>query len=105
MKCIDPQLCTHHIYIEKYIRPIRKPQRRLNPHLKDIVKEELQKLLDVNFSYPISYSKCVSPLVVVPKKNRKLQIFVDYRELNKAIQNDNFPLSFIDKVLDTLAGK
>eukprot|EP00253_Pinus_taeda_P017564 PITA_17564 len=49
MKGIDPQLCTHHICIEKDARPIRQPQRRLNPHLKDVVKVELQKLLDVNF--------------------------------------------------------
>ena len=41
MKGIDPQLCTHHIYTEKNSRPIRKPQRRLNLHLKDIIKEEL----------------------------------------------------------------
>ena len=34
MKGIDPQLCTHHIYIEKDARPVRQPQRRLNPHLK-----------------------------------------------------------------------
>jgi len=49
MKGIYPQLCKHHIYIEKNVRPVRQPQRRLNPHLKDIVKVELQKLLDVNF--------------------------------------------------------
>ena len=96
MKGIDPQLCTHHIYIEKYARPIRQPQRRLNPHLKDIVKSELQKLLDVNFIYPIPNSKWISPLVVVPKKNRKWRICVDYRELNKATQKDHFPLPFID---------
>jgi len=105
MKGIDPQLCTHHIYIEKDARPIRQPQRRLNPHLKDVVKAELQKLLDVNFIYPISDSKWVSPLVVVPKKNGKWRICVDYRELNKATQKDNFPLPFIDQVLDTLVGK
>ena len=105
MKGIDPQLCTHHIYIEKDARPVRQPQRRLNPHLKDVVKTELQKLLDVNFIYPISDSKWVSPLVVVPKKNGKWRICVDYRELNKATQKDHFPLPFIDQVLDTLAGK
>ena len=27
MKGIDPQLCTHHIYIEKDARPILQPQR------------------------------------------------------------------------------
>ena len=96
MKGIDPQLCTHHIYIKKDARPIHQLQRRLNPHLKDIVKAELQKLLDVNFIYPISDSKWASPLVVVPKKNGKWRICVDYYELNKATQMDHFPLPFID---------
>eukprot|EP00253_Pinus_taeda_P005869 PITA_05869 len=105
MKGIDPQLCTHHIYIENDARPIRQPQRRINPHLKEVVKAKLQKLLDVNFIYPISDSKWVSPLVVVQKKNGKWRICVDYRELNKATQKDHFPLPFIDQVLDTLAGK
>lgn len=104
MKGIDPQLCTHHIYIEKDAQPIQQPQRRLNPHLRDIVKEELQKLLDVYFIYPILDSRWVSPLVIVPNKNGKWRICVDYRELNKATQKDHFPLPFIDQVLDTLEG-
>lgn len=77
----------------------------MNPALRDIVKEELQKLLNVNFIYPISDSRWVSPLVVVPKKNGKWWICVDYRELNKATLEDYFPLPFIDQVLDTLSGK
>lgn len=43
--------------------------------------------------------------MVIPKKNRKWRIFVDYRETNKATQKDHFPLPFIDQVLDTLARK
>jgi hypothetical protein len=77
----------------------------MNPTLKEIVKEELQKLLKVNFIYPISDSQWVSPLVIVPKKNDKWRICVDYRELNKATQKDHFSLPFIDQVLDALAGK
>jgi len=77
----------------------------MNPMLQDIVKEELQKLLKVNFIYPISDSQWVSPLVVVPKKNGKWRIFVDYRQLNKSTLKDDFPLPFIDQVLETLAGK
>eukprot|EP00253_Pinus_taeda_P030383 PITA_30383 len=74
----------------------------MNPTLKDIVKEELQKLLDAGFIYPISNSEWVSPLVLVPKKNGKWRIYVDYQELNKASKKDHFPLPFIDQVLDSL---
>ena len=77
----------------------------MNPTIKDIVKTKLHKLLDARFIYPILDSECVSPLVVVPKKNGKCIICVDYRELNKSSRKDHFPLPFIDRVLDTLFGK
>jgi hypothetical protein len=77
----------------------------MNPNLKEIVKEELQKLLNAEFIYPISDSEWVSPLVIVPKNNGKWRVYVDYRALNKATQKDHFPLPFIDQVLDNLAGK
>ena len=44
-------------------------------------------------------------LIILPKKEGKWQIYVDYRGLNKATKKDHFPLPFIDQVLDTLAGK
>ena len=65
----------------------------------------MQKFLDVGFIYPISDSRWVSPLVIVPKKGGKWWICVDYRELNKTTKKDHFPLSFINQVLDTLARK
>jgi hypothetical protein len=76
MQGIHPDTCTHHIYTDETIRPLRQPQRRMNPMLKEVVKEELQKLLKVGFIYPISDSQWVSPLVVVPKKNGKWTINV-----------------------------
>ena len=105
MEGIPANLCTHHIYIKKNFCPVRQSQRRMNPALKNILKEELQKLLDVGFIYPISDSQWVSPLVIVPKNNGKWLICVDYRELNKETQKDHFPFPFVDQVLDTLAGK
>ena len=77
----------------------------MNPTLIDIVKEEVHKLLDVGFIYPISDSQWVSPLVLVPKKDGRLRVCIDYWELNKATLKYYFPLPFIDQVLDTLAGK
>ena len=49
MKGIHPNSCIHHIYMDSSISSIRQPQRRMNPALKDIVKEELQKLLNAGF--------------------------------------------------------
>jgi len=68
MKGVHPDICKHHIYIEDYSFPIRKPQRRMNHVLKEIFKIELQKLLDSGFIYPISNSEWVSPLVIIPNK-------------------------------------
>jgi len=77
----------------------------MNPNLREIVKEELQKLFNVNFIYPISDSQWVYPLVIVSKNNGKWMVCIDYRELNKATLKDHFPFPFIDQVLYTLAGK
>jgi len=77
----------------------------MNPALKYIVKEELQKPLDAGFIYPFSVSEWVSPLVLVPNKNGKWRFCVDYRDFNKETNKDHFPLHFIDQVLDSLGGK
>ena len=77
----------------------------MNPNQREIVKEELQKLLNVNFIYPISHSQWVSLLVIVPEKNGKWRVCIDYRELKKTTLKYHFLLPFIDQVLDTLAKK
>lgn len=105
MKGVHSSVFNHHIYIKEGCKPFWQPQKIMNPSLKDIVKEELQKLLDAWFIYPISDSEWVSPFVLVPKKNGKWRISIDYIEFNKATKKDNFPLPFINQVLDGLAGK
>ncbi|RVW18573.1 Retrovirus-related Pol polyprotein from transposon opus [Vitis vinifera] len=50
-------------------KPIRQPQRRLNPHLQEVVRAEVLKLYQAGIIYPISDSPWVSPTQVVPKKS------------------------------------
>ena len=69
LKGINPSICTHHIYLEKESKAIRQPQRRLNPHLQEVVCIEVLKLLQASIIYPISDSTWVSPTQVVPKKS------------------------------------
>ena len=44
-------------------------QRRLNPNMKEVVRNEVIKLLDNGIIYPIYDSKWVSLTQVVPKKS------------------------------------
>ena len=66
IKGISPLICTHKIYLEA--KPSREMQRRLNPNIKEVVKNEVIKLLDNRIIYPISDSKWVSPTQVVPNE-------------------------------------
>ncbi|XP_015939616.1 uncharacterized protein LOC107465138 [Arachis duranensis] len=66
---IDPRKCMHRIFLQEGARPVRQPQRRLNPTILDVLKKEVTRLLDAGIIYPISDSKWVSPVQVVPKKS------------------------------------
>ncbi len=48
--------------MEENSKPTIEHQRRLNPNMKEVVKKEILKLLDVGIIYPISDSKWVSPV-------------------------------------------
>eukprot|EP00258_Populus_trichocarpa_P034346 XP_024450365.1 uncharacterized protein LOC112326507 [Populus trichocarpa] len=103
-------------------KPSREMQRRLNPNMKEVVKNEVIKLLDNGIIYPISDSKWVSPTQVVPKKsgvtvitNEKNELIptrtitgwrmcIDYRKLNSMTRKDHFPLPFMDQILERVAG-
>jgi hypothetical protein len=67
IKGISPSLVMHKIHMEENSKPLREPQRRLNLAMQEVVRTEVMKLLDVGIIYPISDSKWVSPIHVVPK--------------------------------------
>ncbi|RVW62963.1 Retrovirus-related Pol polyprotein from transposon 297 [Vitis vinifera] len=120
LKGISPLVCTHHIYMEEETKPIRQPQRRLNPHLQEVVRAEVLKLAGI--IYPISDSPWVSPTQVVPKKSgitvvqnengeeiatrltSGWRVCIDYRKLNAMTRKYHFPLPFIDQVLERVSG-
>ena len=60
LKGISPTVCTHHIYLEDESKAVRQPQRRLNPHMQEVVRVEVLKFLQADIIYPISDSSWVS---------------------------------------------
>lgn len=65
---INPAVVTYKIHLEENAKPSRKPQRRLNPAMQEVVRAEVIKLLDAGIIYQIFDSKWVGPIHVLPKK-------------------------------------
>nr|GEY46495.1 hypothetical protein [Tanacetum cinerariifolium] len=106
----------------KDFEPAVQHQRRVNPKIHDVIKQEVLKLLDAGLIYPIFDSPWVSPVHCVPKKGgftvveneeneliltrlvKGWRVCIDYRKLNEATRKDHFPLPFMDQMLERLAG-
>ncbi|GJY46419.1 hypothetical protein Tco_0435482 [Tanacetum coccineum] len=56
IKGINPKFCTHKILMEEDYKPAVQHQRRVNPKIHDVIKKEVEKLLDAGLIYPISDS-------------------------------------------------
>ncbi|GJW15140.1 reverse transcriptase domain-containing protein [Tanacetum coccineum] len=80
IKGLSPSFCTHKILLEESFKPVIQPQRRLNPKVQDVVKNEIVKLLDSRLIYPISDSPWVSHIHVVPKKGGMIVVLNDNNE-------------------------
>ncbi|GKD45223.1 hypothetical protein Tco_1269868 [Tanacetum coccineum] len=62
IKGINPEFCTHKILMEDDFTPAVQHQRRVNPKIHDVIKKEVEKLLNAGLIYPISDSPWVSPV-------------------------------------------
>nr|GEY81492.1 DNA-directed DNA polymerase [Tanacetum cinerariifolium] len=60
---INPKFCTQKILIEENYKPTVQHQRRVNPKIYDVIKKEVEKLLDAGLIYLISDSPWVSPML------------------------------------------
>nr|GFA89182.1 reverse transcriptase domain-containing protein [Tanacetum cinerariifolium] len=114
IKGIDPEFCSHKILLEEEHSSKVQSQRRVNPKINDVIKKEVENLLDAGLIYPISDSPWVSPIHCVPKKGGMTviknnenelvptrlitgwRVCIDYMKLNEATQKDHFPLPFMD---------
>nr|GEX10376.1 DNA-directed DNA polymerase [Tanacetum cinerariifolium] len=81
IKGIDPEFRSHKILLKEDYEPKVQSQRRVNPKIHDVIKKEVEKLLDAGLIYPISDSPWVSPMHYVPKKGGMTVVTNDENEL------------------------
>ena len=79
MKGVLAEVVQHTIPIRDDAKPVQQRPYDMNPKYETIVKEEIDKLLDVGFIYKIEHTEWVSPMVIVAKKNGKIRVCVDLK--------------------------
>ncbi|PAA81942.1 hypothetical protein BOX15_Mlig034239g2, partial [Macrostomum lignano] len=84
-------------------RPIKQAPRRLPPHLRAEVDEQLDELL-AQGKIEEAMSPWSSPVVCVRKKDNSLRMCVDYRRVNDVTVKDAIPLPRVDEALEALHG-
>ena len=67
------------------------------------IKDKVKKQFDAGFLEVAKYPEWVANIVLVLKKDGKVRMCVDYRDLNWASPKDNFPLPYIDTLVDNTA--
>ncbi|GJW29228.1 reverse transcriptase domain-containing protein [Tanacetum coccineum] len=119
---VEEKVALIKILMEEDYKLAVQHQRWVNLKIQDVIKKEVEKLLDAGLSYPILDSPWVSPVHCVPKKggftvvendeNELIptrlvtgwRVYIDYQNLNEATRKDHFPLPFMDQILERLAG-
>ncbi|KAL6336582.1 hypothetical protein AAG906_025137 [Vitis piasezkii] len=103
MPDLDPSIIQHRLPLLPYARPVKQNLRRLHPCWSLQVKEEIQKQLSVGYLLMVEYPEWLANVVPIPKKDGKVRVCVDFRDLNKASPKDDFPLPHIDMLVDSTA--
>ncbi|KAK8609165.1 hypothetical protein V6N13_025472 [Hibiscus sabdariffa] len=104
MPGLNENIAMHKLPIKPECKPVQKKLRRMKPEMLLKIRDEVKKQFDAGFLQAVTYSDWVANIVPVPKKDGKVRMCMDYRDLNRASPKDNFPLPHIDTLVDNTAG-
>jgi hypothetical protein len=104
LKTFDPNIIQHVIPMKPQTQPFQQKLRKMHPKLEPTVKKELNKLLNAKIIFPVRHTQWVSNLVPVRKKSGEIRLCVDFRNLNRASDKDNYPIPPMEQILQQVSG-
>ena len=104
MPGLSRSIVEHRLPIKPGYRPYKQPPRRFKSELHEPIKAEITKLYEAGFIRPCRYAEWVSNIVPVWKKNGKMRVCIDFRDLNKATPKDEYPMPLADEFVNAAAG-
>ena len=94
---------VEHTINTKDAAPIKQRAYRIASSNQEFIQKEIQTMFEKGLIRESS-SPWASPIVLVPKKNGKQRICIDYRKLNHVTEKDVYPLPVIDDILESFKG-
>ena len=104
MPGLSTDLVVHKLSTDLAYSPVKQKLRKFKTEMSVKIKEEVTKQLQAKVIRVTRYPDWLANVVPVPKKDGKIRVCVDYRNLNKASPKDNFPLPNIHILIDNCAG-
>jgi hypothetical protein len=104
MPGLDRSIVEHRLPIKPGFKPYKQPPQKIykDEVLADM-KKEVERLIDANFIRPCRYADWISNIVPVYKKNGKMRVCIDFRDLNRATPMDGYPTPIADLLVDAAA--
>jgi len=93
----------HRLNIKSDAKPV-KQQRRFHPDIREAIGIEVHKLIECGFIREEQHLGWVTNIVPVLKRNRKIKVCIDFRDLNAACPKDDFLLPITDVMIDNMCG-
>lgn len=93
----------YRIRIDPNAQLVQHVPRRVAVALRAKLRETLEDLVEQDVIEQVKTpTPWISSVVVVPKKNGKLRVCLDPKDLNNAIQRENYPLPTIEEIATRL---
>ncbi|XP_059668842.1 uncharacterized protein LOC132313924 [Cornus florida] len=100
---LSRELVEHKLPIKEGFKSFKQPPRRMSQEVVLKVKEEIERLHKAGFRRTARYVDWISNIVPVVKKNGKLRVCVDFRNINLATPKDEYPMPVADQLVDSAA--
>ncbi|XP_022891750.1 uncharacterized protein LOC111406590 [Olea europaea var. sylvestris] len=104
MPKIDLEVAVYRLNVNPRAKPVKQRKRQFAPEQREVIREEIAKLLNAQFIREVQYTDWLANVVLVKKANGKWRVYIDFTDLNKACSKDSYPLPWIDSLVDITSG-
>jgi len=104
MSGLDRQIVEHRLPIKPGFRPYQQSPRNVKDAVLPDVKAKITHLIEAKFIRQCKYAEWISNIVPVYKKNRKMRVCIDFRDLNRATTMDGYPMPVADLLVNATSG-